>query len=65
MKTYLLTMLYGPMIPIAYPVAAISFFFEYWIDKYRFLRRDRRPANMGKNLDRTMTRFIPIGVILN
>ena len=29
MKTYLLAMLYGPMLPIAYPITAISFVVEY------------------------------------
>ena len=65
MKTYLLVMMYGPVIPIAYPIAAISYFVEYWVDKYILLRRHCRPKNLGEKLNRTMSRFIPIGVFLN
>jgi len=58
-------MMYGPIIPIAYPIAAISFFVEYWVDKYILLRRLCRPENIGKNLNKTISRFIPVGVFLN
>ena len=58
-------MTYGPMIPIAFPIAAISFFVEYWVDKYILLRRNCQPPIIGKNLVNTISRFIPIGVFLN
>ena len=65
MKTYLLVMVYGSIMPIAFPIAAISFLVEYWIDKYILLRRNCRPPNIGRNLVETMSQFIPIGVFLN
>ena len=65
MKTYLLAMLYGPMLPMAYPITAISFFIEYWVDKYILLRRHTRPERMGNSLDKTIIRFLPIGVLIN
>ena len=65
MKTYLLAMLYGPMLPIAYLITAISFVVEYWLDKYLLLRRHTRPERMGDNLDKTILRFLPIGVLIN
>ena len=51
--------------PVAFPIAAISFFIEYWVDKYILLRRNCRPPIIGKNLVNTISRFIPIGVFLN
>ena len=65
MKSYLLTMTYGVILPIAFPIAAISFFVEYWIDKYLLLRRNCVPRRTGKNLVNTISRFIPIGVFSN
>lgn len=64
-KTYLLAMYFGPIIPLAYPVTAISFFIEYWVNKYVLLRRHSRPEKMGENLNRSMLQFIPIGGLLN
>ena len=58
-------MTYGAIIPVAFPIAAISFFVEYWIDKYVLLRRHCRPPIIGKNLDYIIIRCIPIGVFLN
>ena len=65
MKSYLMVMTYGSIIPIAFPIMAISFFFEYWIDKYILLRRNCRPPIVGKKLIKIMSQFIPIGVFLN
>ena len=65
MKTYLLTMFYGPIIPIAYPIAAVSFIIEYWVDKLILLRRTPRPETIGKYLVRNIIRLLPIGVFLN
>lgn len=57
--------MYGPILPIAYPITAIVFFVEYWIDKYILLRRNCRPPNIGKNLNVVILKFIPIGIFLN
>lgn len=65
MKSYLLAMTYGPIMPIAYPITAISFVVEYWVDKYILLRRHCRPETIGKYLDSNIIKFIPIGVLLN
>ena len=65
MKSYLLVMMYGSMIPIAFPITLVSFFFEYWIDKYLLLRRNCRPPIIGKNIIQLISRFIPCGVFLN
>jgi len=58
-------MSYGAIIPIAFPIATISFLIEYWVDKYILLRRNCRPPIIGKNLVNTINRFIPIGIFLN
>ena len=65
MKSYLLVMVYGSIIPIAFPITLVSFFVEYWIDKYLLLRRNCRPPISGKNLIKIISRFIPVGVFLN
>jgi hypothetical protein len=43
MKTYLLAMFYGPIMPLAYPITFASLCMEYWIDKFILLRRHSRP----------------------
>lgn len=65
MKTYLLAMIYGPGIPMAYPITALSLFAEYWVHKYCLLRRHSMPERIGDKLNRTMMFFIPIGILLN
>ncbi len=65
MKTYLLAMFYGPIMPLAYPITFCSLIVEYWVDKFILLRRHSRPLAMGKELNETIQRFIPIGVLLN
>ena len=64
-KSYLLVMVYGSIIPIAFPITLVSFLVEYWIDKYLLLRRNCHPPIIGKNLIKIISRFIPIGVFLN
>ena len=61
----MLTMTYGAIVPISFPFAAISFFVEYWVDKFKLLRRNCRPPIIGKNLVKTISQFIPLGVLLN
>lgn len=65
MKTYLVCMFYGPILPMAYPITMLSFVLEYWVDKFILFNRHVRPDAMGKHLDRFIIRFIPIGVVLN
>jgi len=65
MKTYLLAMFYGPILPIAYPITAISFIVEYWVDKYILIRRTPRPEAIGKYLVRNISRLFPVGVFFN
>ena len=47
MKTYLLTMFYGPILPIAYPIAGLTYVIEYWVDKTILLRRTPRPESIS------------------
>jgi hypothetical protein len=60
-NTFLLAMFYGPMIPIAFPITAMSLFAEYWLFKYLLMRRHTMPEKIGSELDQTMLKTIPIG----
>ncbi len=51
MKTFLLAMYYSPILPIVWPITALSLVAEYWIAKYLLLRRHCRPDNLGNDLD--------------
>ena len=57
-------MLYGSMIPIAYPVAAIGFFLFYLSEKYMLLRINSFPKKVYFHLHSYMMKFIPAGVLI-
>ncbi|MEE4247734.1 MAG: hypothetical protein V2I33_20215 [Kangiellaceae bacterium] len=64
MKTYLLAMFYGPVLPIAYPITLLSLLGEFWVQKILLIRRHCRPAHLSNNIDRVMVRVVPVGIIL-
>ena len=50
MKTYLLAMQFGPILPISYTITALSLLVEYWVDKYNLMRVHMKPKSSGKSL---------------
>lgn len=64
MKTYLLTLFYAPVLPIAYPIGLIALILQYWAEKYMLLRVHSRPEPLSHELDETMLSFISLGTVL-
>jgi len=64
MKTYLLTLFYTPILPIAYPIAIVALVLQYWSEKYMLLRVHSRPEVLSHELDESMLAFISLGTIL-
>ena len=64
MKTYLLTLVYAPMLPFAFLFGAIALFIQYWQDKIMLLRYMARPEILSHSLDDSMLRVIPLGAVL-
>ena len=64
MKTYLLTVVYAPMMPFSYVFGIIAIFVQYWVDKYMLLRVHSRPVRLSHDLDEVMLQVIPIGAVL-
>ena len=59
-KIMFLTVFYGPLLPIAYPIGMLALGIIYWVGKYTLLRRNNRPFMMGKSLIRKMVSFIEL-----
>lgn len=64
MKTLLLGMFYGPVLPLVYPITAFSLVAEYWVSKYCLLRLHRRPENLGHFLDKVILRIVKLAPLL-
>jgi len=64
MKTYLLAMFYGPILPIVFPITILSIIAEYWVGKIVLLRRHCRPENLGNDLDVVILRLVKLGVLI-
>ena len=57
-------MLYGSMIPVAYPLAAVGFFLFYSTEKYMLIRINSFPQKAYFHLHSYMMKFIPAGVLI-
>ena len=64
MKTFLICMFYGPVLPIAYPITVLSLLAEYWTNKILLIRTHCRPAYLSNNIDKVMIRCVPVGIAL-
>lgn len=64
MKTYLLTLFYAPILPLAYPLGIVALVLQYWVDKFMLLRVHARPDVLSDELDEAMLKFISFGPLL-
>jgi hypothetical protein len=64
MKTYLLTVVYAPMMPFSFLFGLLALCIQYWVDKYMLLRVHCRPVRLSHDLDEVMIQVIPIGAVL-
>lgn len=64
MKTYLLTVVYAPMMPLSFIFGLLALCIQYWVDKYMLLRVHARPVRLGHDLDEVMIQIIPVGAVL-
>ena len=64
LKTFLLTLVYAPMMPIALGFGVVALVFQYWVDKVMLLRFLSRPERLSHSLDDAMRRVVPIGLLL-
>ena len=60
-KTYLLSIMYAPVLPVGLAIGIFAIFFQYWVNKYMLLRRHPRPVRLSDELDEVMLKFIPLG----
>lgn len=64
MKTYLLTVVYAPMMPFSFLFGLLALCIQYWVDKYMLLRVHARPVRLSHDLDEIMIQVIPVGAML-
>lgn len=64
MKTYLLTLFYAPILPLAYPLGLLALVLQYWVDKFMLLRVHARPDVLSDELDEAMLSFISFGPLI-
>ena len=63
-KTYLVTLFYAPVLPIAYPIGVVALLLQYWSEKYMLLRVHSRPDVLSHELDEAMLTFVSLGTVL-
>ena len=61
MKTYLLSMMYAPVLPIGLVIGFVAVGIQYWVNKVMLLRRHCRPVRLSDELDEVMLKFVPVG----
>jgi hypothetical protein len=49
--------------PLMIPIGAASFLLAYWIDKWLFIRFNRRPPQFSNSLQRTMSSLLPVAIV--
>jgi hypothetical protein len=64
MKTYLLAMFYGPVLPLVFPITVLSLIAEYWMIKTMLLRRYARPPYLSYHIDKAMINMVVVGIFL-
>ena len=64
LKTYLLTVVYAPMLPLAFLFGALALVIQYWQDKVMLLRYIARPEMLSHVLGNSMLRVIPLGAVM-
>ena len=64
MKTYLLTIFYAPVLPLAYPIGVLALMLQYAVDKYMLLRVHARPDVLSDELDDAMLTFLSLGTMV-
>jgi hypothetical protein len=61
MKTYLLSLMYAPVLPIGLLIGLAAVMLQYWVNKYMLLRRHSRPVRLSDELDDMMLQFVALG----
>jgi hypothetical protein len=61
MKTFLLSLMYAPVLPLGLVIGLVGILLQYWVNKYMLLRRHCRPVRLSDELDEVMLQFIPLG----
>ena len=59
------TMLYGSGMPILYLIAAISYFSQYWVDKYLIFYWHRKPDMLDSYLAKNTVMQFKYAVLLH
>ena len=61
MKTYLLSVMYAPVLPVGLLIGVVAVGVQYWVTKYMLLRRCSRPVRLSEELDEVMLRMVALG----
>ncbi len=64
-NTVFVTLMYSSGMPILLPIAAVSFFVSFWVDKYLFLRFYRKPPHYDTRMGMKMTGLLPYAILLH
>lgn len=64
MKTFMVAIIYAPILPIGLLIACIGIGMEYWIDKYMLLRRHSRPSRISDEIGDLISSLIPWVIFL-
>jgi hypothetical protein len=59
MKTFIVTLVYAPLLPAGLLISFMGVTIEYFVDKYLLLRRHSRPNRLSSDLANVMTTMIP------
>jgi len=60
MKTFLLSLMYAPVLPFGLVIGFVGTLLQYWVNKYMLLRRHCRPVRLSDELDEVMLQFVPL-----
>ena len=64
LKTFFVTLVYAPMMPIALGFGLVALIFQYWVDKVMLLRFLARPERLSHKLDDAMRQVLPVGLLM-
>jgi uncharacterized membrane protein (GlpM family) len=64
MKTFVVCLMYAPMLPVGLLIGTIGIFVDYWVSKILLLRRHTRPLRLSSDLSNAMMRIIPFTVFM-
>ena len=65
MKTVWLTFFYAAINPTSYLFSIVGLSFSYWVEKYIFIRRSKKPISLSHDLNREMIEVLEYAPLIS